>query len=263
MFQLLQAVIDINPNQRLCFQQVKNPACFYSRKGFYALNVQVVCDKRKKVLYRCIRSRGAEHDSSAFKKSSLYELLSCNWKNLSERRRYLIGDSAYSLRLFIITPFDNAKHGTREDDFNYYHSSSRICIECTFGEIDMRWGILWKPLGFALRNSIQIIDACFRLHNFIVDYREDNLQTTRLQQLEKVVFEDDYNNFLVSHPDISNYGIMDGHDELQQRGRPTVDERASRKVGLEIRNEIVSEVKKNNYTRPKPNWYRNNNRFYT
>ena len=120
-----------------------------------------------------------------------------------------------------------------------------------------------EPLGFALRNSIQIIDACFRLHNFIVDYREDNLQTTPLQQLEKVVFEDDYKNFLVSHPDISNYGIMDGHDELQQRGRPTVDETESRKVGLEIRNEIVSEVEKNNYTRPKPNWYRNNNRFYT
>ena len=34
-----------------------------------------------------------------------------------ERRFYLIGDSAYALQSFLITPYDNAMHGTQEDDF--------------------------------------------------------------------------------------------------------------------------------------------------
>ena len=142
-----------------CYK-VKHPSSYYSQKGFYALNVQVVCDRKKRVLYRSIRSRGAEHDSTSFKDCSFYKHLQDRWMYFYDRGFYLIGDSAYALRSFLITPYDNAMHGTAEDDFNFFHSSSRICIECTFGEIDMRWGILWRPLGFTMRNNIQIIDAC-------------------------------------------------------------------------------------------------------
>ena len=174
---------------------------------------------------------------------------------------YLIGDSAYSLRSFIITPFDNATHGTCEDDFNYFHSSSRITIECTFGEIDMRWGILWKPLCFTLKNNIRIIDSCFRLHNFIVNYRESNKTLTGVQELERVVFRDSYESFVGRNPHLSNYGILDGHDESRQSGRPTVEETQSRELGVEIRKAITSEITLNNYTRPQQNWFRDNNRF--
>ena len=89
---------------------------------------------------------------------------------------YLIGDSTYALWSFLITPFDNAIHRTSEDDFNCFYSSSKISIQCTSGEVDMRWGILWKPLGFTLSNNIQVIDKCIRLHNFIVDFREENIK---------------------------------------------------------------------------------------
>ena len=33
---------------------IKNPQSFYSRKGFYAVNVQVICDKNKRILFRSI-----------------------------------------------------------------------------------------------------------------------------------------------------------------------------------------------------------------
>ena len=61
---------------------------------------------------------GAEHDSTAFKRSSFYKMLDNNWKSLKEKGFYLIGDSAYSIRSFLITPFDNAMHRTAEDNFN-------------------------------------------------------------------------------------------------------------------------------------------------
>jgi hypothetical protein len=54
---------------------IKNPAGFFSRKGFYALNVQVIVDKKKRVLFMYMGAKGSEHDSAAFKSSKLYSTL--------------------------------------------------------------------------------------------------------------------------------------------------------------------------------------------
>jgi len=135
------------------------------------------------------------------------ELLQDKCEFLVSKGYYIIGDSAYSLRSFLITPFDDAMHGTAEDNFNYFHSSSRICIECTFGEIDQRWGILWRPLRFSMKHNTQIIDACIRLHNFIVDFREKKQEPTPLQQMDREVYEDETERFLAVNRDLINYGI--------------------------------------------------------
>ena len=174
---------------------------------------------------------------------------------------YLICDSAYALGSFLVTPYDNAIYGTAEDDFNFLHSSSRICIECTFGEVDMWFGILWKPLGFIMRSNIQVIDVCLRLRNFIVDYREDNKEVTTAIALERMVFKDDYDRCLSINPTLENYGVQGDSEEAKSGRRPSIDESQCRKTGIEIRNGITSNVKENNYKRPKSNWYRDNNCF--
>ena len=83
---------------------------------------------------------------------------------------YFIGDSAYSIKSFLIPPFNDVAHSTVEDNFNFFHSSARIAVECAFGEIELRWGILWRPLQCSLAHNCQIIDG-LRLHNFILEYR--------------------------------------------------------------------------------------------
>ena len=92
-------------------------------------------------------------------------------KSLLEKEYYILGGSAYGIRSFCLVPFDNADHSSYEDNFNYFHSSSRIVVECAFGEISMRFAILWKTLDFCLGRSIRVIDACLRLHTFTVNYR--------------------------------------------------------------------------------------------
>ena len=153
---------------------VQNVSNFYSRKGFFALNVQVIVDKHKQVLWHSIKCNGAEHDSSAFKVTSLYKILTKKYQWFIENGLYLVGDSAYALRPFLITPFDNAKAGTKEDAFNYHLSSCRIYVECAFGEMYKRWGILWRPLAFRLQHNMKIIDSVLRLHNYIIQYEMDN-----------------------------------------------------------------------------------------
>ena len=120
---------------------------FYSQKWYYAVNVQAIVDKNKKILFRSIMSRGAEHHSSAFKNSSLYKWLIANWVSLAKKGYYFIGNSAYALKSFLLTPYDNAEHGTVEDNYNFFHSSSRIAVECCFREIDLQWGISWRELS--------------------------------------------------------------------------------------------------------------------
>jgi hypothetical protein len=55
-------------------------------------------------------------------------------------------------------------HGTAEENFDFFHSSSRIVVEYAFGEIDLRWGILWRSLQFLLDLNSKVIDASMCLH---------------------------------------------------------------------------------------------------
>ena len=53
---------------------IVNSGGHFSRKGFHgALNVMVIMDKHKQVLWCYIGARVSEHDSSVFKSSKLYQ----------------------------------------------------------------------------------------------------------------------------------------------------------------------------------------------
>ncbi len=61
---------------------VSNPKSFYSWKGFHGVSVQAIVDRKKRILFRSIELRGAEHDSTAFKRTGLYQWLLDNWWRL-------------------------------------------------------------------------------------------------------------------------------------------------------------------------------------
>ena len=48
---------------------------------------------------------------------------------------YIIGDSAYSLKSFLLTPYDNAEPGSHEDSFNFFYRE----IEFTWNVHLERW----------------------------------------------------------------------------------------------------------------------------
>ena len=248
---------------------VFNAQSFYSQKGYFAVNVQAIVDKKKRILFRSIMSRGAEHDSTAFKNSSLYTWLIGNWQTLARKGYYFIGDSAYSLKSFVLTPYDNAVHGTPEDDFNFFHSSCRISVECCFGEIDLRWGILWRELNYALDVNCKIIDACMRLHNFIVEHRNED-ESTFAESLDFEIFDDDCRRFYAVDPFHNYEGVYGGEQDcrrdadgsIAQGGRPTRMEASSTNVGKTWRDRHRDEICRQGLVRPSANWYRTNNRLF-
>lgn len=169
--------------------KIKHASSFFSRKGFYALNVQVIVDDEKRASWMSYSNRGSSHDSSCFKDTRLHEKLKEKKYFLHQNGFYILGDSACGIESFLLTPFDLAQSKTPEDDFNFFHSSARITVKCAFGKIDLRWGIFWKRICFSLHNTTLIIEGAMRLHNFLVDYR--NAHNDDTYKSDRDIFRED------------------------------------------------------------------------
>ena len=223
---------------------VSNPASFFSRKGFYALNVQCICDHDKKVMWASYSNRGSSHDSTCFRDSHLYKsLLKPMQEELFRLSYFILGDSAYAIESFILPPYDNSKSSSPEDAYNFYHSSARITVECTFGEIDRRWGIFWSAISYSLFNTCIICEGAMHLHNYLVDYRQSLEDPVDDYRKENEIFEYDR----LDHGIISS---VISSDSTRPRGRPTNDEIVCRQNGLLLRDHLRASFASHNMHRP-------------
>ena len=176
-------------------------------------------------------------------------------RELESEGVYLVGDSAYALRNYLMTPYDNAAPGTAEDTFNFYQSSCRIWVECAFGEIDRRWGIFWKRLEGDLRNHKYTIDSAMRLHNFIIDYREAAVSEFDMDTYrEEMQLEDELDTscdlFMEQNP-FATVGVLSEEvDEVRQRGRPTNEQKRARDAGVRLRDNIRDRLEDSGLLRP-------------
>ena len=79
------------------------------------------------------------------------------------------------------TPFPNFSSGS-EDDYIFFHSQVRIRVECAFGILVLRWGILRSAIqcNIIIVRSIALVSCLARLHNFCIDVskRQWKLQYT-------------------------------------------------------------------------------------
>ena len=172
---------------------------------------------------------------------------------------YFVGDSAYSIRSFLLVPFDNAAVHGAEDAFNYHHSTCRIWVECAFGEIDMRWGILWKPLPFSLSRNVKVIDATMRMHNYIVERRLRD--QSGLEEGDVVAFRQETENFLIdNHHEVIGVVIDNDVTSSSEQGRLPRHEETYKQAGKQLRQELSVCLKNNECRRPSissnASWYR-------
>ena len=238
-------LVKISKPSRRWDGHIKNVVGFFSRKGFYALNVQCLVDHEKKVLWAKINNKGSSHDSSCFRDSTLYNKLIDISNELYAKGYYLLGDSAYAIESFIIPPYDSTKPMTPEDHFNFYHSSARITVECAFGEIDLRWGIFWKRLNPCLNNAFMVINAAMHLHNFLVTYRNNTTHSKRTYAIDRSIFVNDMCDNGIFNTVVTN----DTHGG--EGGRPSNDERDRRINGLLLRDKLRDTLQDHNMHRPR------------
>ena len=146
--------------------EVEDPMRYYvARKQEYALLAIAICDYHRRFTFVDISHASCTHDSTAWEATELGQRIVAG--DLPEPF-FLNGDAAFTLSPSMIVP---STGNASLDDFDFYQSSNRMAIECAFGILVRRWGVLWRPLGMAFSRRAPLIVALMRLHNFCIDER--------------------------------------------------------------------------------------------
>ncbi len=111
--------------------------------------------------------------------SDFYAFLNSNLRGKVETPGFLApglclyGDNAYINSPYMIVPFKGIVDEIK-DAFNFFHSSLRINIECAFGMLVHRWGILRKqiPVNITVKKTTSLVLCLCKLHNFCIVERE-------------------------------------------------------------------------------------------
>ncbi|XP_017486348.1 PREDICTED: putative nuclease HARBI1 isoform X1 [Rhagoletis zephyria] len=142
---------------------------YLNRKGYYSLNVMILCDYKMAIRYVDARHAGANHDSFVFNVSDLKEHLQRNIQSNS----WILGDAGYPLQTFLMTPFRMAEAGSPQARYNTIHSKARNIVERTIGILKTRFRCLLpvRGLHYSPAKSTQIVNACCALHNICQHFR--------------------------------------------------------------------------------------------
>lgn len=114
---------------------------FRNRKGFFSINVQVVCDAKLYIRDIDARWHGSTHDSTIYHNSFIRARLDNN-----ELDGHLLGDSAYPCRRHMMTPVLNPETNP-EKHYNEAQIRTRNTIERMFGVWKRRFPCLSQKLS--------------------------------------------------------------------------------------------------------------------
>lgn len=236
---------------------LRDPGAYFCRKGFFALNCQAICDFHKRITWISSRHIGSCHDSVAFTDTKLYGKLQEKSDFLLRNSFFIVGDSAYNQESFLLVPYPRPGPQSMEDSYNYYHSNCRIRIECSFGEIVMRWGIFWRTLNFDIDQVGDIISSAALVHNFIVDERveEDHKYVTNFNQRDV-----DEAARHATQVDIEEcVAFVSDNNEPRPSGRPTSHSVRSKEIGTRIRDSLCLSLDSYGLRRPMQPGFKINN----
>jgi DDE superfamily endonuclease len=178
---------------KLSKQDVKLTNCgevkiFCGRKKKYGLNLQAVCDAKRRFLDVYIGHPGATSDFLSFMTSPLHICL--EQPNYLHPSLCLFGDNAYVNTNYMVTPFKNVSDGPK-DAFNYYQSQLRISIECALGMLCHRFANLRKPIPqkITIAKTTALAMACCKLHNYCINNNDINVPIPRDGDMMNIALE--------------------------------------------------------------------------
>ncbi|OWF49490.1 nuclease HARBI1 [Mizuhopecten yessoensis] len=141
---------------------------YVCRKGFHAINVQGVVNSDLRFTNAVCKFPGSTHDAFILQSSFLPGYLTH-----LEDGGWLLGDSGYPLKEWLMTPINNPRPG-QEERYNSAHCRTRNVVERAFGVLKARFRCLHKTGGslpYHPQKCAKIIECAIRLHNLAIDHR--------------------------------------------------------------------------------------------
>lgn len=161
---------------------------FRNRKGYFSLNIQCVCNARLQINDVVARWPGSSHDSHIFDNS----LVRARLENNEFEEMYLLGDSGYPCRRYVLTPINNPETEA-ERRYNFAHIKTRNAIERTFGVLKRRFPCLSLGLRVSIDKACAIIIATCVLHNICIKML-DNMVADEVDGQQPQPNDPDLNN---------------------------------------------------------------------
>ncbi len=116
---------------------------------------------------------GSTHDSMALNLSELGETLADKSHPINASDFWIAGDDAYdgpaNCCTSLLTPHKGKNLSAERDAFNFYQSRNRIEIECAFGALVARFGVLQRNLKVSLEHTTLLLSALCKLHNVCME----------------------------------------------------------------------------------------------
>lgn len=156
---------------------------YRNRKGFFSINVQLMCDNNLIIRNVVASWPGSTHDSRIFNESTLKDKL----VDLPGRL-HLLGDKGYPCLRYLLTPLSSPRNAA-ERRYNFAQSSTRMAVERLNGVLKRRFPCLSFGLRFKPGKCAIVIVACCVLHN-IAQRNRDYLEQPDF--LEAEADDDDY-----------------------------------------------------------------------
>ena len=125
---------------------------------------------------------GSYHDAAVFQLSAAKAYFSTLLP-----RRYLLGDSAYPLSEYVLTPYpdDQARHDNNKALYNARHSGARVeQSEDIYGMLKRRFPIV-KHIRLSLENSWKVVNAAAVLHNVCIAWDDEEPDEHPLNRLDQ------------------------------------------------------------------------------
>lgn len=151
---------------------------YLNRHSTHSFNVCAVAGPNYMFYYLNSGTPGRSHDSGVLRRTSLWR----QWEVEKYRPFYgavILGDAAYSLTDWMMTPFRHTVNNTLTQAQKHYqlsHAKTRCVVERAFGVLKMRFRALFKSglRVMGMNYAADIITACVILHNLCIAHK-DNL----------------------------------------------------------------------------------------
>ena len=145
---------------------VDNEHEYVNRRGKHSINVQIVSDAECRIINCVVKNPGSVHDARMVRESSLWRVFENQPPVLNG---VMLGDSAYPLREWLMTPFLNPNN-VQERRYNQAFKTTRATVERCIGILKRRFHCLHSELRYSPGRACRIITACIVLHNLAIDF---------------------------------------------------------------------------------------------